>query len=270
MLAWRALALLFILLLLPGCFDYEVDFTLTSDGSGQVCFSLYLPPMAEISWQEPLVARIDEPAAARRQIREEGRLVLQEEASFLLLGKLSAHKIKWDMALLSTGFLGLTTYTYKLTTTIINHENIIASRATPPGLEPQAQPSPNLPQNESGLAALALRARAAGRHAITITQHVPGPVEQADTILLGAYQAEPKIEGNQVSWRLPLAQLIGQDVRYNLAFSCIFKGDYQPGLRNREAWASRLTGYSSAIADDQAPANEENDEEVPEKNEDPL
>ncbi|MDR1397527.1 MAG: hypothetical protein LBJ14_07330 [Desulfarculales bacterium] len=242
-------ALAMALICLPGCFDYEAELTLRSDGSGQARFSLYLPAQAQTGWEEPLVARIVSPEADRRQIRENGRLLLREEAAFRFLGNLTAHRIKWNLSFLDSGFLGLGGHTYKLTTTVINSENIPSDRTVPPGLQAKPALNPNLPHDESGLAALALRVRAAGSHSIIIRQNLPGEVEEADSIFLGDYEVTPEIKANQVSWRLPLAMLVAQDVRYNLTFSCVFQGDYRPRPGLAEAWASRLPPAAPAKAE---------------------
>jgi hypothetical protein len=166
---------------------------------------------------------------------------------------LAVSKIKWNLSFLDSGFLGLGGHSYKLTTTIFNSENITSDRIVPPGLPAGPVLSPNLPHDESGLAALALRVRAAGGHSIIIRQNLPGAIKDADSIFLGDYEVMPRIEANQVSWRLPLAVLVAQDVRYQLSFSCVFQGDYRPRPGLTEAWASRLHPVSAMPAARQAP-----------------
>jgi hypothetical protein len=237
-------AMLAGVLLLPACFDYQADFVLNADGSGSVSFTLQVAQGTEVNWQDAMARRIYSPEPISREFVLNDNLILQERADFKNLDGLHLSRIGWRLGVQDTGLLGLTSYAYQLTTIIQGTENIAQGRSTPPGYTPKPTAA-NRPVDEAGIKAQLLRARAAQDHAIVINQTLPGPIQEADKIILGAYVVEPQIDGNKVSWRLPLAMLIDNDVRYNLSFSCSFKGGYEPSARNRKAWASRMSGNIS-------------------------
>ena len=228
------------LLLLPACFDYQADFVLHEDGSGSAAFSLQVVQGTEVDWQDPMVRRIFSPEPLSQEFVRNDFLILQEQTDFENLNSLQLSRMGWQLRVQDTGVLGLTAYTYRLTTTILGAENIAQGRSTPPGYTPQPSAA-NRPVDEAGIKAQLLRARAAQDHAIVINQTLPGPVQEADKIILGAYVVEPQIDGNKVSWRLPLSMLIDNDVRHNLVFSCSFKGSYSPSVRDRRFWVSQIS-----------------------------
>ena len=242
-----ALGFLF-LLLLPACIDYEVKLTLNSNGSGQIICTLDAPASRQIDWEEPLARRIFSPEPACIQpLLSNGRLRLAEQADFKLLGDLELDGLRFSLSIVDHGFLGITDYTYKLTTMLISTENINLPGLGLAGFEASPPPVKPWPQDETIPQALALRAAACGEHAITIIHDLPGRITSADNIALGDYVAIPRIEGNRVSWEIPLAQLIAHDIRNNLRFSCSFTSAYQPSPRLTRAWSTRL--YSGAAID---------------------
>ncbi len=242
-----SLALLGLMLLaLPACFDYEAQLTLKPDGSGQVSFSLVAPAAYHLTWDEPLLRRIFAPQPVALGSRVEGeKQYFTEQVDFKFLGNLKLSRLAWSMVVTDTGLLGVTDYTYKLTTVLVGAENIPpATLLFPTGFERKVAKLE--PWQEGGLdhlsaaEALRLRVAATADHHITIIQNLPGTVQEADKIVLGNHVVEPQINGNTVSWRIPLAQLVAGNVRSDLQFSCSFQGEYEPSERFRPAWASRL------------------------------
>lgn len=237
------------LLALPACFDYEARMVLNEDGSGEVDFCLTVPSSYEgragMDWERPLLRRIMRPEPVLSGPLPIGNtLRFDEHASFKQLGELKLSKLAWSLTVVDTGVLGLTDYTYKLTTTVAGPDNIARVGDFPSGFK-RVQRAPR-PWREAGIVnqadarAVNLRASVMGSHAITITQIIPGRVLKADNIDLGGYQVEPRIDNNSVSWQIPLAELVRYDVRANLVFSCTFKGRYQPSRNLKTAWASQL------------------------------
>jgi hypothetical protein len=224
---------------LPGCFDYEARLSLNQDGSGEVQFSLNLTGNLEnlkISWDEPLVARIYAPQPMREHLQEgDNRLLMRESAVFKALGELELSKLSWSLAMEDGGLLGLTAYTYKVTTTINGVEALPPPSSNPPGFGREAAADMKFRQPGQADAA-ALRAQAVRGHGITIVQTLPGRVIRGDSIDLGSYVVTPQIDNNTISWFLPLDMLIFFNMRTDLQFSCSFRGEYSPPRRYYSAW----------------------------------
>ena len=233
------------LLLLPACFDYEAQFTLRQDGSGQVAFTVKTAAACQVNWNMPLVSRIIAPEPVMEQpVFASDEVIMTARTDFKLLGDLLLSKISWSLRVTDTGFLGMTDYTYRLTATVANADGIAAIAPIPSGFErdefvPEEWRKEGIVW-QAEKQARQLRTLAAGEHMITINQTVFGPIKDADSIIIGEFVANPHIDGNTVSWHIPLAQLVKYDIRANLGFSCTFKGDYLPSQRNAAAWSSKM------------------------------
>lgn len=230
------------LLFLPACFDYQVSLDLKPDGSGSVAFRLNVPQQYNITWQTPMVQRILSPQPVAPEpylINQEAQF--DEQAHFNYLGELRLNRIAWSVSMIDTGLLGITSYTYRITTFLMGTEGIPAPyNQRPSGFQRQQKEIMPWESSQASEKALTLRAQAAEDHMLTIVQSLPGRVVKADSIELGDFVVEPIIEGNQVTWEIPLAQLIVNDVRNNLQFSADFRGSYEPHISFRPAWASRM------------------------------
>ncbi len=225
----RALRRLCILCLLPlvlvaGCFDYEVELTLKRSGAGVLEVRLDLP--AHLA--QPGQARLDTivfPPPRRASHVRNGRLTVAERLDFPWLDVVAARRVRFQVKQIGTGILGLTAYTYRVTAWLESVEGDLPDRSARPGTELDEQaPAAASPDPAAAKAARLLAAGLAG-HYLSLTLNLPGKVTRAWPLTAGREVVRPRVEAGRVQWRVPLGALAAADVRHTLVFRCDFKGD---------------------------------------------
>ena len=181
---WRALrlgGLLAAALTLTGCFDFEQ--TLTIDGNGTGSFEVMLrmdPAFQDARDDDQILPEQVNPVEISRGVRD-GQFVQEEKVLFNDLSELQVQNE--DLSITSKGstFFGLGPKQLTLVRRLENH-----------GADDEFGLMRNLFQDRY----------------YTFTANLPGWVDQAYPVDLGAVSIEPEVRGSTVSWHVPMARAV--------------------------------------------------------------
>lgn len=228
--AW--LCLLALALLLPGCFDYEVDLKLKSDGTGEVRTNAAFAAKRQQPGMPPELKILLEPKPEAGEAGQGGRWVMSEHTGFRSLGRLKMKRLRFKVELLDVGLLVVGTPSYRFHAYLMPTGQDQDDRTVGQGNElddrrPQAKPA----GDDLDMKVARLYAKSLGSHYFQLTVELPGKILKARTWVVGSHKIRPRVSaGNTVvSWRIPLAVLVNEDVRGNLLFTADFKGEFVAG-----------------------------------------
>ena len=228
---WRSAALAAVLVAAAlgwGCFDYSVELALNEAGHGNVEVGLSLPEKLAQGHEMGRLDTLVFPIPVReRQVRD-GLLVLSERSGFQNLDDLAARRVRFEVEEVGTGVLGLSAYTYRVTTYMEMVEGDLPDRLVLPGTELESHaPGPG-PLDPTQQRLRQLRARTLAGHYLTLSLRFPGRAEVARPLVLGSSEIKPEVDaqGGRVSWKVPLSVLVNENVRRTLTFSADFKGKF--------------------------------------------
>ena len=232
-------ALLAALCLLPGCFDYTVEFTLKSTGKGTLAITLAQPRPLAGERNGGLKESILFPPAKFQTSLKGSRLVAREVANFDWIDVLVVHRVKFEVEEVGTGLMGLTARTYRFKVRLETVEGDLPDRRIRPGTELET-PAPSQETGDpAAQRARQLLAGVMGGHYVTIALNLPGELVRTWPVALGTAQIQPQVEAEagKVRWRLPVGRLMGDRQRRVLHFMTEFKGRLEfRGPVQRQAW----------------------------------
>ncbi len=222
--AFHIALLLALALLATGCFDYNLELTLHPQGNGLMRVTLDVPARLGAGEAGRRLDTIVYPPPDR-QLEALGRRVrLSEVTRFQWLDVLALRRVKISVKRISGGILGLTARTYQVSLRLDSWEGDLPDREVLPGTELETRTPQAPPRDPARERARQLLAGGLGRHHVSVTLNLPGRVLRAWPLVVGSEKVEPRVQGGRVSWRVPLATLMAQNLRHNLVFRCRFKG----------------------------------------------
>ena len=206
--------------LLAGCFDYEVALKLKEDGKCTLGVSLSLPQGLAREQQARQLDTIVRPMPTLSKMVKGTHLILQERVDLDYLDILAARRVLFEVDTIGTGLLGMTDYTYRLVAKLAPSDGDLPERAVLPGTELEKRKPKASPAGPAAARARRLLAATLSGHHVTMTFVVPGKFVKSWPLVLGSSRIDPKItdQGKQISWEVPLAVLINENIRHTPGF----------------------------------------------------
>ncbi|CAO0819688.1 conserved hypothetical protein [Desulfarculales bacterium] len=217
---------LLLALLSAGCFDYEVELDLTQPRQGAVTVQLTLPEQEAIKHPVGTLDTLIWPIPQRERKIVDSRMVIKERSSFTFLDDLAARRVIFEVKEIGTGLLGWGNYTYRAEVRLEMAEGDLPDRDVLPGSELEKRTPQALTQDPARQRARELRSRSLAGHFLTLAIKIPGKVNLARSLVLGASEVQAVIEheSSRVAWKVPLAVLLNENPRNTMVFSTDFKG----------------------------------------------
>jgi hypothetical protein len=217
---------LFSLTLVAGCFDYTVELTLQEKGGGFIDISLDMPRgLAGDNPPNPMDSLLF-PIPRKKTELAGDRVIIKETAGFSWPDLVVANRVWFKVERIKVGVLGITDYTYRLTTKLRSMEGELPDRDVLPGRELEKKVLKKRPTDPAEIKARSLLARSLVGHHLTLRLNLPGEVTKAYPLVLGAEVIEPEItqKGATIAWQVPLSTLANEQIRDNMLFRVEFQG----------------------------------------------
>ncbi|KIX11567.1 hypothetical protein [Dethiosulfatarculus sandiegensis] len=217
---------LFSLTCVAGCFDYTVELTLQEKGSGIIDISLDMPRgLAGDNPPNPLDSLLF-PIPRKKTEMVGDRVIIKEFAGFSWPDLVVANRVWFEVERIRVGVLGITDYTYRLTTKLRSLEGELPDRDVLPGRELEQKALKNRPTDPAEIKARSLLARSLVGHHVTLRINLPGEVTKTYPLVLGTKVIEPVVSEKRaaITWQVPLSTLANEQIRDNMVFRVEFQG----------------------------------------------
>ncbi len=239
------------LLMVAGCFDYDVTLKLNQEGHGSLSTALSLPAHLAGAESGRKLGTIVLPLPEVESERKNGRLVISESAHFTWLHQLSARRVRFIVKEIDHGPLDITSPTFRITAELASAEGDLPDRDIRPGTERELRRPPVRKLDPAEARARRYLAGTWAGHYLGMTLELPGQVTRAYPLEFGAEVVTPRV-GKQrrvVRWRVPLGLLAAENVRHTLVFRAEFKARLQfRGPLQREVQSRFATAEDHAAA----------------------
>ncbi len=226
-----AAALLGLCLLLPACFDCGLELLLKADGAGRLSAYLELPAPMAGQYESQSFQEILKPETPLKRQERDGLVEYKQKVNFTALNTVEAARMRFELARIDKGLLGLRDDTYRLTGWLRSLEGDRPDRDQPLGTEldhKRAQAGgPAQPLDPDAVRANQLLSASLAGRFLTVSWQVPGKIIQVWDLDIAGRLVKPQVKAleGKVVWRVPLALLATAQVRHNLVFRADFKGD---------------------------------------------
>ncbi len=237
-------AVLALALLLPGCFDYNLELVLKPRCDGSFTATLKLPEGLAQEFKGGLDEILRPPPRNSRGEPERGSVDIDQFAAFGYLSQLQTRRVRFELKRIDLGLLGIRDDTYRLTGWLRSLQGDRPDRDQPLGTELDdrlpAGSRPARPDDpDAARARELLAASLAGRY-VTMTWVVPGKIVKAWGVNIAGQRVEPQVDARhgRVVWRVPLSLLATARVRHTLVFRADFTGEVEFKAQNIHEVAS--------------------------------
>lgn len=224
-----ACLLLSCLLLVAGCFDYDVTLNLNKQGHGELRTALSLPAHLAARESGRRLDTIVLPLAEVESTKKNGRLVISESAHFTWLHQLAARRVRFIVKEINHGPLDLTLPTFRITAELASAEGDLPDRDFSPGSERELHKAPARRSDPAAERARRYLTTTWAGHYLGMTLELPGEVTRAYPLEVGAKDIMPTVDKGRkvVRWRVPLGLLAAENLRHTLVFRAEFKARLQ-------------------------------------------
>lgn len=223
-----------VMLLLPlvcGCFDYELDMTLRANGTAFLRETLTVPKAMTNDLAPSVLQIIKLPEPTHKRLVDDQTVRIIEEVEISRLDRLTMYFARYTVQRELGGMMDMTDGLYRVSVELYPGPDTVYSRDHFPGHSLDAPPPPPASMNPARQEERRLLEQAYRGRYVTIRLRLPGEIKKARAINIGPVRVEPEVsqgeEESLVTWKLPLAALIAANARHAMLLTCDFEGDYR-------------------------------------------
>lgn len=219
-------AVMILLPLVCGCFDYELDMTLRADGTAFLKETLTVPKAMARDLAPSVLKIVQLPEPTRQRTVDDQNVHIIEQVEISRLDRLTMYIAKFKVQQELGGLMEMTDGLYRVSVELYPGPDTVYSRAHFPGYSLDAPPPPPPSKDPDKQEARHLLDQAYRGRYITIRLRLPGEIKKARAINIGPVRVEPEVTEGQVVWKLPLSALMASNMRQAMLLSCDFEGEY--------------------------------------------